>query len=386
MRIVCILQSEASYKRIKEEIKNKRVQFIYENDIEHLRFSLITNDYDLAIVDVHIPQHEEFIQILDKKNIKITNFRGQYDQLFSVLNIIIDEILEKEIQEEEFSTEPSIENKISIQKVVKTERIEVPVYQNVANKLISVVNLSERAGSTFIATNLARSVAKRNIPVNLFENPIGTVDLYYSLGLLFEEERFYSYRKALKEDGRIDKNELPNFEGVKIAAIEPDYNNSQWNLTDTLRLFSSYSGINIVDIGWNFDEPRIKEILNMSSIILVVMEPNPTQILRNNDRLSAFEDLKSDGLNVKYVFNKWHDVIKKKKFIEGIEIVPYLIIPAIDSEIVYSSLFKTKFEYFVDIPNVSEELEYSLEPIMREHFPIIESDAHKRKRFSLFKR
>ena len=119
MRIVCILQSEASYKRIKEEIKNKRVQFIYENDIEHLRFSLITNDYDLAIVDVHIPQHEEFIQILDKKNIKITNFRGQYDQLFSVLNIIIDEILEKEIQEEEFSTEPSIENKISISSFIE---------------------------------------------------------------------------------------------------------------------------------------------------------------------------------------------------------------------------------------------------------------------------
>lgn len=389
VRIVCVLQSETSFKRIKAAITEEKVQFIYENNIESLKLTLISDYYDLAVLDVNIPNYEDFTHLFETQDIKITNFRGQYDELVSFLNIRIKDFLAKEMQEEEISFLDSTpnENKVSIQKVVKTERIEVPVYQNVANKLISVVNLSERAGSTFIATNLARTLTQRNVLVNLFENPLGTVDLYYALGLHFEEERFYSYRKVLREVGRIDKSKLPIFQGIRVAANEPDYNYNHWDLTDTLRLFSTNSGINIVDIGWNFNEPKIKDILGLSSIILVIVEPNPTQILRNNERLIEFEEMMQEGLNVRYVFNKWDEAINKKRFIEGFEMTPYLIVPFVDIDLIYECLFQKKHTFFVDIPEVGEELSMSFEAILKEHFPTaIEDDSTKKKRFAFFRR
>lgn len=374
MKIVCILNSAASYERIKNQINIDEIQWTMEDSIDRLRLILATNYYDMAIVDHSITPYDDIIDLLELKEVMILHFRGKYDEIVKDANRKILEFIKEEKSEEELYQKDLKETKnessnITINKIIKTERIEVPVIQNMANTLISVVNLSERAGSTFIATSLARGFAQRDIPVTLIENPVGTVDAYYSMGFSFEPESYYSYRKNLKQNGRIDKKKLPVVRGVSVASIEPDYDLTGWTENDTLRLFSSYSGINIVDIGWNYKDEKIKDILNISHTVLVVIDPNPTQIVRNDERFTDFELMEKNGVNVKYVFNKWDDSIDRKKFIEGFIVKPFITVNSLFAEDIYETYYKPHYEFLIDSEVIGEELRDSFFPLLKLHVP-----------------
>jgi len=379
----------ASYERIKNEIDADKIQWYLENSIDKLRLTLATDYYDVAVVDTSIDFYGDFVSVLELKDVKIINFRGKYDQIvFDLLRKYNEFLAEEKKEEDEYSK--SISNRedsqktvnYTINKIVKTERIEVPVpvIQNVGNTTISVVNLSERAGSTFIATNLARAFALNNSSVTLFESPIGTEDAFYTMGIIEEEDLFYSYRQGIRKDGFLDREKLINVKGVAVAAIEPD--TVEWDDKDTLRLLANSSGINIFDIGWNYKDERIIDVLRVSQEILVIVDPLSTQIVRNRNRLESFIELEQQGLNIKYVFNKWDDCIGKKKFIEGLGIKPYLIIEFINPTVIYSTHYKRTFEFLIDQENVGANILNNLNPIVNQYISYQEKE---KKRSGIFK-
>lgn len=393
MKTVCILNSTASYERIKNEIDADEIQWFYENSIDKLRLTLATDYYDIAIVDTSIDSYDDYVSVLELKDVKIIIFRGTYDQIVRDLQRRYNEYLEEQKDEEEYyikrkSNQQEGEKTVNytINKIVKTERIEVPVpvIQNVGNTTISIVNLSERAGSTFIASNLARAFAlNNNSTVTLFESPIGTEDAFYTMGIIEEEDLYYSYRKGIRRDGFLDREKLINVKGVAVAAIEPE--TIDWDEKDTLRLLANSSGINIFDIGWNYEDERIRDILNVSQEILVIVDPLSTQIVRNRSRLESFIDLEKQGLNIKYVFNKWDNCIGKKKFIEGLGIKPYLIVEFISPKIIYSTHYKRTFEFVIDQESVGENILKELNPLVNQYVSYQEKDKKRGGFLKLFK-
>lgn len=393
MKVVCILNSDASYERIKNEIHLDGVNWQHEKSIERLRLTLATDFYDLAIVDHSIPDFDEYIEILDLKRIKMIIFKGKYDEIILEAERKIKEILLIEEKEERSYNEhlsASAEAKeplnVQVREVIRTERIEVPIIQNMANSIISVVNLSERAGSTFVSSNMARAFAKRDTSVTLIESPIGTIDAYYTMGLYDESKSFYSFRKAIIEQGRMDKGKLPNIKGISVAVNEPDFDVSKWDEKDSFRLFTAHSGINIVDIGWNYADPSIREIINISTTILVVVDPTLTQIARNEERLMEFDRLKQNGADVKFVFNKWDSTINKKQFEKGFNLQSYLTIPYLNPASIYESYYKSHYEFPIDNKGIGETLDECYHPLLKEYLSEDIQLEHTKRRGLIFGR
>lgn len=386
MKVVCSLNSSSSYERIKNEI-HEPADWQLERSIERLRATLATDYFELAIIDQTIENFDEIIELLEFKEVKMLIFRGQYDEIIMDARRKIKEIIaEEEIEEiherleEEESSDSNQPFKVMVKEVVRTERVEVPVIQNVANSLISVLNLSERAGSTFIAANLARSFAQYDVPITLFESPIGTVDSYYTMGFYDDTKSYYSYRKAMKTNGRIEKQKLPFINGVSIAVNEPSFDSADWRESDTLKLFASYSGINIVDLGWDFQNPKIKELIDISNLVLVVVDPISTQIVRNEDRLVELEKMIAAGVDVRFIFNKWDEEINRKKFEEGFNLQPFMVVPFLPAENIYSTYYNADYEFLIDHKVVGEILENSFYPLIKEYVKDIENKSKKIRR------
>lgn len=389
MKTVCILKSTASYERIKNEIDADEIQWFYENSIDKLRLTLATDYYDIAIVDTSIDFYDDYVSVLELKDVKIINFRGTYDQIVRDLQRRYNEYLEEQKEEDEYYIKGNANQlegektvNYTINKIVKTERIEipVPVIQNVGNTTISVVNLSERAGSTFISTNLARSFAINDIPVTLYENPIGSEDAFYTMGLYEEGDSFYSFRQEIHREGSLDKSKLPVINDVVVAAIEPEC--ISWNDKDTLRLLASSKGISIFDIGWNYHDEKILDIFKVSQEILVIVDPLSTQIVRNQKRLEHFKELQEQGLHVKFVFNKWDDCIGKKKFTEGFGEKPFMIVDFISPNIIYKTYYKRNFEFLIDQDETGDNLLESFMPLVSQY---VLSEDKEKKSSGLFK-
>lgn len=373
MKVVSILKSQASYERIKNELHFPEVHWQLETSIEMLRSTLSTDYFDLVILDQTVENVDEIIELLDFKKIKILIFRGKYDEIIREAERKINEFLKEELIEEQIQNESIQSSKddqgplrVMVKEIVKRERVEVPVIQNMANSVITFVNLSERAGSTFVASNVARSFAKRDIPVTLYESPVGTVDAYYTMGFYDESKSFYSYREAMQNTGRIDKSKLPFTQGIKVAVNEPGYDTIKWNEKDTLRLMASQSGINIVDMGWNYEDPLVSDILNISTVVYVVIDPILTQIVRNEKRLEDFEKMKYDGMDIRFVFNKFDDAINRTKFEEGFNLKSNIVIPFLPAEDIYNSYYKSDYEFLVDNKVFGEELDLCFHPILLE--------------------
>lgn len=389
MKIVCILNSPASFERIKNEIHIDEVEWQHETSLDRLRLTLATDYYDLAIIDRTINDIDNFTSVFELKKVNMVFFNGKFDEVIADTKRKIDDYLREEQEfNESYNKQTEIVKeitepvKVMVKEVVKTHRVEIPVIQDVANKLISVVNLSERAGSTFIATNLARAIAHRDIAVTLYENPIGNLDAYYAMGFYDESKSYYSYHEAMHRIGRVEKEKLPCIQGVSIAVNEPNLNYKNWEVNDTLRLFASYSGINIVDLGWEYSDESIIDILKISHIVLVVIDPISTQIVRNEERLLDFRRLKEEGVNIQYVFNKWDDSINLRVFSEGFDMNPLVTMPSIPVAEIYKTFYKPEYEFLVDHKDFGTELINAFSPILND----FKSDAAEepKKRRGLF--
>ena len=387
MKIVSILKSQASYERIKNELHYPEVNWQLETSIERLRSALSTDYFDLVILDHTIDNFDQIIELLDYKQIKILIFRGKYDEIVreverKITDYLKEEILEDKIHSESLKASQDEQGhvRIMVKEVVKTERVEIPVIQNMANSVITFVNLSERAGSTFIASNVARSFAKRDVPVTLYESPIGTVDAYYTMGFYDESKSYYSYREAMQNTGRIDRAKLPYTQGIRVAVNEPGFDAFKWSEKDTLKLMASQSGINIVDLGWNYEDPLVRDILNISNVVYVVIDPILTQIVRNEKRLEDFEKLKFEGMDIRFIFNKFDNAINRTKFEEGFNLKSKVIIPFIPAKDIYNSYYKSEYEFLVDNSLLGEELDQSFHSILLEYLTLDEMGIQKIKK------
>lgn len=369
MKIICILNSKVSFERIKNDIHVDGVNWTYEASLERFRLSLPTNYYDLAIVDQSIQYYDEFIDLLNLKDVKMIIFRGVFDEIVAETTRRINDYLIREQEEDssDFHEENEESMKVMIKEVVRTELVEVPVIHNFANKLISVVNLSERAGSTFVSSNLARALSQKNLDVTLYENPIGNVDAYYTMSLYDDSKSFYSYRQSMKQSGRVDKRNLAKVHGVSIAVNEPYKADISWDSNDTLKLFASNSGINIVDLGWNYNDDAIKDILNISDTIYLVIDPLPTMIVRNEGRLIHFEEMRNSGIDVQYIFNKWSSSINTKKFINGFNMQPAAIIPFIPIDSIYQNYYDSDYNFLIDHKIEGDTLYEAFSPLLQDY-------------------
>jgi len=391
MKIVCCLRSEESYKRIKFQVNNENIEWEdFINDIDYLREKIAFIYYDLAIVDEKLWWKDDAVSLFKNFNIDIIFFEGDFEHVFkNVMERLSsdNENTEYIIEDEEGKNEdekPIKYIEIEVEKI-KEVKVKVPVYKevytNIPKKLIMVTNLSKRAGSTFITLNLAKAFSKYKVLPAVIEPPLDLPYIFDTIGLeqrlnkTSNEESllFYSYPHEIYENNQIKKDrETIEDDIVWIVpdARKPIIDSNKWDYYMMMKLIycSKKASITIVDIGSFINHESVKSILDYADMILVVIDPLPTEIMQNNSTLQMLLDLKyKGGLPIEFVINKWSNGIDKPELFDYLKLDPLTIIPAVDLSYIHKAIYSCLIPYSLE--QVEKMLEKPIYKIIKRVIP-----------------
>ncbi|MDX8360756.1 serine/threonine-protein kinase [Cytobacillus sp. IB215316] len=228
----------------------------------------------------------------------------------------------------------------------------------IKSQKIGFVNLTMKAGSSFITTNLAKALAENSISVSVLEYPVyklGKTHLFDMLGIeLSESEKhpFTSVPHLIKENNFIDKDSIfqqYNIDWLVTDSRKDSINNFSYDQLLKF-MYTSRSSITLLDIG-SIDvsanvSNSIKEMIYEMDYVFVVIDPLPQEIFANQEIFNFFEDVQQKSNNIVFIFNRWNDGINTKMLGEmGIDLKKSLKVPYIDPMHVYRAHYQCQIPY-----------------------------------------
>ena len=384
MKIICIMKSQESFKRLRYQLKDERIEWEeHLQSLEDIQERIIFAEYEVAIIDQNLWWKEEAKELLENFNVEVILFEGAFEevtnQVLQMLPVVEEEQEIEESVNEEEDVRPIryVEKERIIEKEVK---IKVPEYKtvfaNIPTKLIIIANLSKRAGSTFLTLNLAKALANSKILTGVIEPPIekpyifDTINLEDRLNKTEEEESllFYSYVHEIINGNKIMANRETIEDGIvwnipdpRKPIIEPN----EWKYEHMMKLLytTKRSNVNLLDVGENIFHESIEPIVSEADMVILVVDPLPTEIMQNRTRLEKLFALKQQGIPVELVINRWNKGVDQKELYGTINTKPLTHLPTIESEFVYEMIYKNKIP--LEHPRIKEQLEKQLYTIMK---------------------
>ncbi len=337
----------------KSKIINAVTSFRMKND--STRIVIIAPDYypgdkilstlvSIGVLDIINPELKEFeYESIYEKFIELLQSRPSFSKASKWLAGFNDPE-NNNLQAFEKSTEAV--GRVSETRV--TSLIHVP------NKLILVVNLSKRAGSTFIALNLAKYLTAYNITPCVIEPPIDAPYIFDYIGLdkrIMEESEsefddYFSFPHAIADNIPILKDKETHSDNILWLVPDPRQQCiKEWSYDNMLKLlFCSISAsIRIIDCGWNFNHDSINKLLPHADLVLAIVDPMPTECMQNSEILYNMLDMKRNGSPIEFLINKWNSGIDKKELLKYLSVEPIGYIPAVDIKYIYHAVYNCKF-------------------------------------------
>lgn len=418
-QLVCCMKSKDSFKRVVNQYTPSNVEWEeYISDIEQIQEKIAFTEYDLAIIDEKIWWKDDAIELFKRKEVPIVIFQGDFEEVLYQIKELVPEEQEEALNIEEltddvlnFSTEEEKpeENELFVE--VKKEYVEkvinvpVPVYKSVytsiGNKLIVVANLSRRAGSTFTTLNLAKAISNLNILVSIIEPPIGLPYIFDTIGLenrlnnLSSDDNsslnFYSYPHEIKNNTKLKREKETIDDG--IVWMVPDSRKpiiKEWTYYNMMKLIyaSRRASISLLDCGEYLDHESIRPILSEADLILVVVDPLPTECMQNSEKLEQMITMRNkEGFPIEFAINHWNGGVDKKQFLDFLKVEPIMYIPQIESSYIYESIYDCKLPY--DCEDVKMQLDKPFYYVIKKLVPgelLSKIDSNKEGKFSFANR
>lgn len=258
-------------------------------------------------------------------------------------------------------------------KTVKNSKINTNgVQKEFPAKLILVANLSKRAGSTFVTVNLAKYLSNLGLATNVLELPFEPyifdyIGLEQYLGDVESKNppNHHSYPHLILEGSKIDKEKEVIFHSINWMVTDPRLpliDKNMWEYQHMIKfLYSSRkANITIIDIGDYFEHKSVEAIIDEADLILIIVDPMPSEIMNNRTKLENILSAKSE-LPYEFVINRFTKGVNKKELLSALQVEPLAFIPAINLSYIHTSVYECNIPY--SYQEVKNQLEKPLENI-----------------------
>ncbi|MGD9677618.1 MAG: protein kinase [Vulcanibacillus sp.] len=240
----------------------------------------------------------------------------------------------------------------------------------ISTKQILITNISKRAGSTFLAVNLAKYLSEFNILTCVIEIPFEPY-LFDYIGL--DKDDFYSFAHEIYEGRKIEKERETLYSNILWMITDPrkpkiDKNN--WNYNQMMKLLysSKKASISIIDAGEYIEHESIKPLIDEVDLILVIVDPMPSEVNLNLGKVRKFLRAKEEGLPVEFVLNNYTENINLNDLVEALGGTPITLIPNINLSFIHKAVNKCEIPF--NFKEVKLLLEKPLNEITKMIIPI----------------
>lgn len=267
-----------------------------------------------------------------------------------------------------------------VKEVVREKVVEVTKYVEVVlpTTFCVFLNLTPRAGGTFLSSNLAVEIAKRDIACSFYELPTNRAVIFDHLKIWSREKPYIPGITQLEIDGFISKENILSYQKVNWYINHPEKSTSDTTYEMLVRLLnqSRDSTVTILDISSAADNPLAQDILAEATHIFLVIDPDPVLIERIGpnstqdkaketseyrllQRLVEMETRSKTSVNL--IVNKMNNGVDKKTLESVLPIKPIAYIPYFSAADVYRASWEGKF-----FSEKGADMDRNLVPIMKE--------------------
>ncbi len=340
-----IKESLKDYNVIIESYSNKSYQFmqsVLSIDIKYLILSadICQKDKLFKIIENITRKDMQVIIIVESKNDKLNRIKNLSRKNNVKLCYFTKEKSKNLNQLKEALKDKKEEQTKNVKKGQKN--IKNKISRKSSRKIIAFLNLTEKAGSTLIASSYADYLAKKSLTPALIEMPFKP-DCFYQFGLeLFESDKkkFASIPHKIKESSNkddIEKFFLRNIIWLVSDPRLPKIDN--WSVNEMLQLLEHANSADVVilDIGRYMYHESIFNLLPMIDKIFAVIEPRPVNIINSIGTINKFMKYQKYNSRVKVIFNKWEDTLKNYSLRDLVRLKPDMYIPNLSKECLYKS-------------------------------------------------
>gem|GEM_PF-6269835 len=253
---------------------------------------------------------------------------------------------------------------------------------------VIVINLTEQAGATFVATSIAGAVADLGIHPTLIEMPTKP-HYFHILGMaLYEKisrQQLYSYPHEIIKHAQLEANRAIIFDNIAYVMTDPrKVQIAEWSQTRMMQLIlcCKQTGLVLIDGGSCLSCQAVQEMAPLADLIVVVIDPLPQRLSTANDQIEFLEMLQGKGISIIYVVNKWDRSIPRQDFLTIAAIEPTAYFPMVNAAAMYQAGYACAIPYMV--PSVRNALQKPLDSIIKRLLPkeIYRQKQHmKRKRW-----
>ena len=331
------------------------------------------NDVQIRLLVTELPSE------VSERLLHIDRFKEQYDDIKSRI-----------VTGDDVRAVGRLKSVREKQVVGETVKYIIPV---TGAKNVGVCSLSNSAGSSFIAMNLAAALSEY-INISVIEPPICTPYIYDTLGirgyLAETDATYYPFAHYIDEDKNIEYNKEFRYNNISWVVTDPDLQKvTDWNFYKMIKLMyvSKKTSLSLIDIGTNIVHDSIKGVLEQFDMFLVVIDPFVTQYMNNHDMLLYFKKLQVEGVNVEFIINKFNGGVDKKRMLDYLDIKPITYVPFISPDYVYGAAYDCVLPY--EIKEVRQELESAFGGLVEKLIPkelMKGRSVRSNKKFSFFRR
>jgi hypothetical protein len=398
MKLLGALRTQEHYDRLREMLPYPLLEWSeHLESAAELRECLAEGRHDLFILDPGLWWSQEAGELASRHGVETVLFHGDIREVGNLIVRRIAPLLEarEETIEPIKPLTPEGEGRgpvriiekekiVEVEKVIEKERIverqvkvAVPVhsYVSMQSRLCLILNLTPRAGATFLATTLATAVAARQLHCTLFEHPTNRIALYDHLNVA---EHLPEYRPALEtyDTGALKKDSEFLYQGIAMYLNHPGYPYQETDPEEITKLLYQlrHSPYIFYDASYH-GESLVPELLAEFDDIFVVVEPDPVLLQRlmqpdagpSSEEYQLLQELlgmeEAGHFSLHLVVNKNNAGVDQKLLQECLPKKPLAILPMQSAKAVSQAAWEAR------LIEIDDELEDQLMPILKRIVP-----------------